>query len=474
MKDHKTPPRSVAVPSGRFSRMARFGGLTAGIAGGMAAEGVRRVFSGERPSLEQMLLTPANAARFANQLAQLRGAAMKVGQLLSMEGGELLPPEWAEILGRLRADADYMPSRQLKSVLIRNWGSDFLKRFERFDVQPIAAASIGQVHRAKTRDGRDLAIKVQYPGVRGSIDSDVANVATLIRMSGQLPSGFDLAPLLEEAKRQLHEEADYAREGRCLAEFGALLADAPEFQAPTFHPDLSTSDLLAMDFLEGVPIEALASGPQAERDRAMGLLIDLLLRELFEFRLMQTDPNFANYRYNPATKRLILLDFGATRAFSPERSGLYRRFMGICISGDREALRRGAIEMGYFPEHTPPHLQELILRAIEIGLEPLRHPGPYDFAAAGMVERLHRLGHEFANERDFAHTPPIDTLFMQRKVAGLFMLGDQAEGAGRYSLPADALFGGASGFPVGRRAVFALQKFDKRLGARGDEAGWRA
>ena len=424
MSDHrKSPSRGVAVPSGRLSRMARFGGLTAGLAGGMAAEGVRRALSGERLSLENMLLTPANATRFANQLAQLRGAAMKVGQLLSMEGGEMLPPEWAEILGRLRADADYMPTRQLKTVLVRNWGPDFLKRFEYFDVRPIAAASIGQVHRAKTRDGRELAIKVQYPGVRTSIDSDVANVAALIRMSGQLPKGFDLAPLLEEAKRQLHEEADYAREGRCLAEFGALLADAPEFQTPAFHPDLSTSDLLAMDFLEGVPVDALASAPQAERDRAMGLLIDLLLRELFEFRLMQTDPNFANYRYNPESKRLILLDFGATRAFSEARSSLYQRFMGLCVSGNREALRHGAIEMDYFPEDTPPHLQELILRAIEIGLEPLRHHGPYDFAAAGMVERLHRLGPEFAKERDFAHTPPIDTLFMQRKVAGLFLLG---------------------------------------------------
>ncbi|MBX2856855.1 MAG: AarF/ABC1/UbiB kinase family protein [Rhodobacteraceae bacterium] len=421
--NRKNPPRGVAIPSGRLSRMARFGGLTAGIAGGMAAEGLRRVAAGERPSLESMLLTPANAARFANQLAQLRGAAMKVGQLLSMEGGELLPPEWAETLGRLRADADYMPSRQLKTVLIQNWGPDFLKRFERFDVQPIAAASIGQVHRARTRDGRDLAIKVQYPGVRGSIDSDVANVATLIRMSGQVPKALDLAPLLDEAKRQLHDEADYAREGRCLAQFGALMADSPDYQVPGFHPDLSTTDLLAMDFLEGVPIESLASAPQGERDRVMGLLIDLLLRELFEFRLMQTDPNFANYRYSSESKSLILLDFGATRAFSEERSALYRRFMGVCLSGDREALRGGAIEMGYFPSETEPRLQDMILRAIEIGLEPLRHDGPYDFASACMVERLHRLGTEFAHERDFAHTPPIETLFMQRKVAGLFLLG---------------------------------------------------
>jgi predicted unusual protein kinase regulating ubiquinone biosynthesis (AarF/ABC1/UbiB family) len=166
----------------------------------------------------------------------------------------------------------------------------------RFSFTPMAAASIGQVHAAETLDGQPLAIKVQYPGVRQSISSDVDNVATLLRLSGLLPSTLDVAPLLGEAKRQLHEEADYLREGEQLQRFGALLADSPDYTLPGVHPGLTTPDILVMDFVDGVPVESLDTAPQAERDRVMGLLFSLLFREILEFHLVQTDPNFANYR----------------------------------------------------------------------------------------------------------------------------------------------------------------------------------
>jgi predicted unusual protein kinase regulating ubiquinone biosynthesis (AarF/ABC1/UbiB family) len=166
--------------------------MTTSIAGGMAAEAARKLSAGERPRTRDLLLTPANARRVADRLAQMRGAAMKVGQLISMEGGDVLPPEWASILARLRDQADFMPPQQLKKVLTQEWGADFLKQFKRFDVHPIAAASIGQVHKAETRDGRHLAVKVQYPGVARSINSDVDNVYGLIKMSGLSPKGLNL------------------------------------------------------------------------------------------------------------------------------------------------------------------------------------------------------------------------------------------------------------------------------------------
>lgn len=225
--------------------MARMGTLATGLAGGMLAEGARRV---------------------ADQLAQLRGAAMKVGQLLSMDAGELLPPELGEILARLRSDAKPMPIGQMDDVLTAAWGAGWDARFAQFGFTPIAAASIGQVHRATTKDGRQLAIKVQYPGIRQSIASDVDNVGTLLRVSGLLPAHLDVAPLLAEAKRQLHEEADYLREARCQAQFAALLADAPNLRIPTVHTDWTTENVLAMDYVECVPIESLQRSPQAQRD----------------------------------------------------------------------------------------------------------------------------------------------------------------------------------------------------------------
>ena len=174
--------RPLPVPSSRISRLTRLSTMTAGVAGNMALRGAAELGRGKRPQFRDLLMTPANMSRVADQLAKMRGAAMKVGQLVSMDTGDVLPPELADIFARLRDDAHFMPPAQLKKVLATHWPNGWLGQFQSFDVRPIAAASIGQVHRAQTRDGRDMAIKVQYPGVAQSIDSDVANVGALVRM----------------------------------------------------------------------------------------------------------------------------------------------------------------------------------------------------------------------------------------------------------------------------------------------------
>ncbi|MFZ4688582.1 MAG: ABC1 kinase family protein [Polymorphobacter sp.] len=421
------PNPGRAIPSGRLSRLAGFGRLAGGVAGGMIADGARQLAAGKRPSVADLLLTPANATRVTAQLANLRGAAMKIGQLLSMDSGELLPPELATILGRLRADAQHMPPKQLEAVLDRAWGKGWRAKFERFNVRPIAAASIGQVHRARTRDGRDLAIKVQYPGVRSSIDSDVDNVATLLRVSGLVPRELDVAPMLTEAKRQLHEEADYAREADCLARFGDLLADAPAYVVPALHRDFTTSDVLAMDFVEGVAVESLSDAPQATRDRIMTLLIALLLRELFEFGLMQTDPNFANYRWNPATQRLVLLDFGATRAFAPAIADHYHRLMQAGYANDAAAVRAAMIDIGFFAADAPQRHQATIVSMFETAFGAMRDAPTFDFAANRLAADVRDRGMEMAADREFWHLPPMDTLFLQRKFAGVFLLGSRLQ-----------------------------------------------
>ena len=411
------------MPSGRLSRLARFGGMAGGVAGSMLADGARQLASGRRPTLEGLLMTPANAMRVTAQLANLRGAAMKMGQLLSMDGGEVLPAELVAIMARLRADAQHMPPAQLLVVLNREWGKDWRTRFHRFDVRPIAAASIGQVHRAQTRDGRDLAIKVQYPGVRESIDSDVDNVASLMRLSGLVPKSLDVAPMLAEAKRQLHEEADYEREAGCLARFGALLADAPDYAVPALHADLTTRNVLAMSYVTGVPVESLASAPQAERDRVMTLLVRLLLRELFEFRLMQTDANFANYRHDPAGGRLVLLDFGATRELPAGIVGDYRALLRAGMAGDRAGARDAMVAIGFFDENAPMQYQDSIVGMFDSAMAPMRAPGLFDFGERGMIGDIRDRGMAIVSDRDFWHVPPIDTLFLQRKFGGVYLLG---------------------------------------------------
>ena len=411
-----------AVPSSRLARLSRLGGLASGVAGGMLAEGLRQVARGNRPRLGDLLLTPGNVRRVTEQLAQLRGAAMKVGQLLSMDAGELLPPELSEILARLRADARPMPMSQLVAVLEGAWGAGWDRHFQRFSFTPLAAASIGQVHAAQLADGRALAIKVQYPGVRESIASDVDNVATLLRLSGLLPKALDIGPLLAEAKRQLHEEADYLKESAHLLAYRGRLAESREFALPDVHLPLTTGTILCMDYVEGVPLESRHRAPQAERDELARRLFALFFRELFEFRAIQTDPNFANYRYDPAQDRVVLLDFGATRAYPAPTVAAYRRLLLAGQRDDRAALDQAAGELGYFQQDIRPQHRRLVLDIFRLACEPLRHVGPYDFGRSDLARRMHDAGMQLGGDRDFWHTPPADALFLHRKVGGLYLL----------------------------------------------------
>ena len=422
MSDEPAEPRQRAVPSGRVSRFGHFGRLAGGVAGGMLAEGARRLAAGERPRMSDMLLTPGNIGRLADRLSHLRGAAMKLGQMISMDAGDFLPAELTQVMARLRDNAHHMPPQQLQQVLAAQWGKDWRARFRRFEPRPIAAASIGQVHRATTHDGRSLAIKVQYPGVRESIDADVDNVATLLRVSGLLPKELDVAPLLAEAKRQLADEADYGREGAQMTRFGKLLADDPDVVVPQLDEEFTTERVLAMSFVEGQPIESLVAAPQATRDAVMTTLITLVLRELFEFGVMQTDPNFANYRFQTETERLVLLDFGAARIVAGETALAYRRLLVAALDEDRAGAREAAVMAGVLGSGAVDGHGERVDRMIDIVLGEMHRPGPFDFGDRGFVSGLREQGTAIAVDKAAWHLPPADILFVQRKISGTALL----------------------------------------------------
>jgi predicted unusual protein kinase regulating ubiquinone biosynthesis (AarF/ABC1/UbiB family) len=414
--------KTSAVPGGRLSRLGRMARLATGIAGGMLAEGGRQIVQGRMPRASDLLLTPANARRLAEQLANLRGAAMKLGQLLSMDAGDLLPPQLSEILSRLRADAQAMPRRQLEAVLLKAWGRNWERLFAEFSWQPIAAASIGQVHRAVTLDGRQLALKIQYPGVARSIDSDVDNVATLLRIARLIPESIDIASLLDEAKRQLRAEADYLKESEHLARFAVLLADDPAFVVPAVDATLTRREVLAMGFVPGQPVERMDVAAQAVRDRIAELLFRLLFREIFDFRLVQTDPNFANYRYQEAGGRVALLDFGATRRYSKRVSDGYRKLFRGALDRDRARLLAGAHAIGYFPEDIAVRHREELLDLFELATEPLAYAGSYDFARSDLPVRLREAGMVLSMEKGYWHNPPADAVFLHRKLGGMYLL----------------------------------------------------
>lgn len=415
--------REKAVPSGRLARIGTFGRLVGGVAGGMAAEGARRLSSGERISARDLILTPGNVQRLTDRLSHLRGAAMKMGQMISLDAGDFLPPELSKILATLRDQANFMPTRQLDQVLKSEWGPDWRKQFRWFNPRPIAAASIGQVHKALTRDGELLAIKVQYPGVAKSIDSDVDNVMTLLKVAGFAPPELEIEKLLAAAKQQLHEEADYQREGAQMEMYRQRLEGVEGFVVPRLHAGLTRGSILAMSFEEGVSIEELENETPERRNATMERLMRLVARELFDFGVMQTDPNFANFRFRPSTGEIVLLDFGACRDVDPAVSNGYRKMLQAGLNGNREEVLAATIESGFMMPIVAEKHPERVNRMIDIVINEMREDKPFDFGDRAFVPLLREEGMEIAKDKDTWAFPPIETLFVQRKVSGTALLG---------------------------------------------------
>ncbi|WP_371397933.1 ABC1 kinase family protein [Fretibacter rubidus] len=415
-------PDGKAVPTRRLSRLAGLGGMAAGVAGNMIAGGAKQLASGKRPRAADLLLTPSNARKLTTQLANMRGAAMKIGQMISMDSGDFLPKELSDILARLRSDAQHMPRAQLDTVLKSEWDYGWQMKFATFDYRPMAAASIGQVQRAKLFSGEELAIKVQYPGVKESIDSDVNNVAGLLKMSGLLPPHMDVSPIIEEGRIQLHQEADYVREAAYLTRFGALLAADDDFIVPTHFPEFSTERILAMSYIESVAIEDMAEAEQAVRDHIMERLITLTLRELFEFQIMQTDPNFANYRYETDGERLVLLDFGASRDISDSLADGYKRLLKTVLDADTEQTLVVATDIGLLPKDMTPAARAAVLEIIDMAVESLRRDAPFDFGQNTVALDMREKGMALAADRDLWHVPPAEKVFIQRKFGGIYLL----------------------------------------------------
>ncbi|MDP2713314.1 AarF/ABC1/UbiB kinase family protein [Rheinheimera sp.] len=409
------------VPVNRLSRFGNLASLAGRVAGGMLAEGARQLAQGNRPTKAGMLFTTDNVRRVADKLAHMRGAAMKVGQLLSMDAGDMLPAELTDILARLRASANPMPAKQLTQVLQSELGSDWLQHFSDFSYQPLAAASIGQVHQAYHDNGRRLAVKVQYPGVKHSIDSDVDNVATLLRISGLLPDTVDYQSLLQAAKQQLKNEADYLQEAAYLQRYRNFLQHDSAYLLPEPLPGISTANLLCMSYVEGVAIESLQQDSQAERNRVMQLLFSLLFRELFEFKLVQTDPNFANYLYNRQTGQLVLLDFGACRDYPPAISNAYRSLFAAAIAEDCSAIDKALTDIGFFSSDILPEQKQAVLNLVLLACEPLKQQS-FDFGQSDLANRLREAGTALSFKQNYWHTPPADALFLHRKIAGLYLL----------------------------------------------------
>jgi predicted unusual protein kinase regulating ubiquinone biosynthesis (AarF/ABC1/UbiB family) len=426
VNDKSKPPgrRQSRVPVTRTGRLLRMGVMAGGLAVGGITESLRRATGKASGSAASALLSGANATRLAKRLAHMRGAAMKLGQLLSMESSSVLPPEFAEALSVLRSSADSMPRTQVKRLMGREFGKGWEARFTEFDFEPAASASIGQVHRAVASDGRVLALKIQYPGVAKSIDSDVDNLAMFLNMARLLPRELDVSDIIDEAKRQLRQEADYLTEASNLERYHAMLAGDARFIVPRVHHDLSTPRVLAMDWVEGEPLDKLIREgiPQEVRNGIAEAIQDLTFRELYEFRFMQTDPNFANYLYRHEDGKIALLDLGAAVEFPVEFVNRYRRITRAILAGDRDAVARHAAAIGYLRETDSDRHRDLVIDLIMTVCEPLTIDGAYDFGASTLPSRAAAAGLNIVFRSREYRNPPAATAVLHRKLGGSFLL----------------------------------------------------
>jgi aarF domain-containing kinase len=386
-----------AVPSSRFGRAAGFASLGFGLAFGTASEFASRLVSssGNRGSA---MASDANADRLAATLCRMRGAALKMGQMLSIQDESLLPPALTRALKQVRQGADAMPHRQLAQQLTSELGPDWRSKFESFEDLPFAAASIGQVHRATIHDEttgqvKDVVVKVQYPGVANSIESDLRNLSMLVTMTGLAPRGLFLENVIEVGRNELKVECDYINEMANQRAFQKLVASDSvlqenNFVVPGVVEALTTGQVIVSEFAPGGTIDKVSHLDQEERNRIGRTILYLTMQELFDWRLMQTDPNWGNFLYDVGTKTTSLIDFGATREYDKEFVDGYLRIVWANANQDEETLMEQSRRMHFLTgEENEEMLNAHKWSGFTVG-EPFWKNEPFDFEASQISTRM--------------------------------------------------------------------------------------
>ncbi len=333
------PPVDSSLITARVVRSAHLLSLPLGAAA-LAVEGAVRRLAGQDSEQVAGRLRERNAARTRRVLGELKGGALKAGQLLSTV--EALFPQdpestWREALSGLQESNAALPFAEIEPVLCAELGPRWRDLFPSFGEQAVAAASIGQVHRAEWAAGRPVAVKVQYPGVREALTSDVRVLSLMSRGAALVARGLALPPLVAELRDRLTEELDYEHEARTQSRFATAYFGDPDVLVPSVVR--ATPRVIVMDWLDGTPLSAVArSGTQDERDRAAGLYQRFLVSGPARAGLLHTDPHPGNFRML-ADGRLGVLDFGSSLEL-PEMPGTFGRLLRALLDDDPEAVLR--------------------------------------------------------------------------------------------------------------------------------------
>ncbi len=411
---HAVPARSP------IERLLQLGSLVGRVGASVAVEQlISFVLSGPARQAHQLANLVRNAERIVYSLGELKGAAMKVGQMLSLQDS-LLPPEVAEVLRALQRQAPPIPfdvvKRQLDAEL-PGWRNTI----RRLEPAAIAAASIGQVHRGVLLDGRPVAVKIQYPGIDEIIEADLVNLRRLLKSLFALFTDADFTPIWGEVRDRLREELDYVNEAENLRRMAELWAGSGDVVIPGVVDEASSRRVLTMEYVAGfTPDEACGDERrQGLRDRWGAVLFDFFLRGLFEHRFIHADPNLSNFSFL-ADGRVVVYDFGCVKSVPRSIVKGYRDLSRAVLEGRRADVPALLAAMGVGTASGGPVSEALIAPALDLVLRVLDEERPYRFG--GDDELFRRLlevnASRFAEAKDLRF--PHHIVFINRTVVGHF------------------------------------------------------
>ncbi|MCM0611080.1 AarF/ABC1/UbiB kinase family protein [Marinobacter sediminum] len=381
-------------------------------------------------------------ARFlVDELGQLKGSVVKIGQVMALYGEHFLPDEVTEALHTLEDQTTSLEWSAIERVLKEDLGSERLAELQ-VDPEPIGAASLGQVHRAVRRsDGLELVLKVQYPGVADAVDSDLNAVAHLLKIARLVSFGPEFNDWLEEVREMMHREVDYRLEARTTEKFRDMLASDPRFIVPRVLQEYSTPHVIASTYEHGhsVSSQAVKDLPIHRRTALGEAALELFFRELFVWGEIQTDPNFGNYRIriageegeDPGYDRIVLLDFGAVQAYSDEFLAPVKQMIRASYENDLQAVIDGGVELNFMSLSWPREVLEKFGSVCMSVLEPLAKDrsnwpdyavnsrGQYRWKQSDLPSRVARQAARSAINRYF-RVPPKEFVFLNRKLIGVY------------------------------------------------------
>ncbi len=379
------------------------------------------------PALRDQLESQAKA--ISRELGLLKGSAMKVGQLLSVFGEHFLPPQVNSVLKLLQSNSPPLEWQILKPTV----QSELREVFDELeiDVNSVAAASIGQVHRAKIKaTGELIALKIQYPKVERAIENDLRTLKTMLMFAPVQIKGDRTSKLLTEIEEMLARETDYRHEADNYLRFKNELNSDPRFIVPRVHTRYSTSRILALDYMSGYRIDSgdVAELSQERRNRLGQALLDLYLRELFFLGRVQTDAHIGNYLVSISADpdstpdKIILLDFGATRDFPDNFLQSYASLVRATLAEDRETVTKMGIDLGFLKPCDPGIVHDEFFQFCRLMVEPFHKvSATYCWSENDLPKRLAAQLNRVIQAREF-RPPPREALFLDRKSMGLFCL----------------------------------------------------